>query len=146
MSGPVRAPETPRSLGPVERVRLAGEILRAYARTRWSLWRGDLPSTLSALRGDPPPAPPTTADRRAIVEGVLLGDAVRRTLRLLPAESRCLMRSLVLTSLLARRGVGSSLVIGVRGGDAFGAHAWVELSDRPLLPPGGEAYERLVDL
>jgi hypothetical protein len=142
----VRAPETERSLGPVERVRLAGEILRAYAHARWRLWRGDLPSTLSALRGDPLPDPPTITERRAVVEGVLLGDAVRRTLRLLPAESRCLMRSLVLTSLLARRGVASSLVIGVRGGDAFGAHAWVELGDRPLLPPGGETYERLVEL
>jgi hypothetical protein len=146
VSGPVRAPTTPRSLGPAERVRLAGEILRTYGRARWRLWRGDLPSTLRALRGDPPPAQAEVPERGAVVEGVLLGDAVARTLRLVPAESRCLMRSLVLTSLLARRGVGSSLVIGVRGGDAFGAHAWVEVAERPLLPPGGETYERLVEL
>ena len=81
--------------------------------------------------------------------GVRLGRAVTRTLRLVPADSRCLMRSLVLTGLLARRGIDSSLVIGVRPEGEFGAHAWVEHDGRPLLPsgatPDGEAtFERLV--
>jgi hypothetical protein len=143
VSGPVRAPSRPGSLRPAAKVRLAAEILGAYARARRELRRGDLPTALEALREG---APAGEASRDAIVEGALLGEAVRRTLRLVPADSRCLMQSLVLTSLLARRGLGGSLVIGVKGGDAFGAHAWVELGDRPLLPPGGTAYERLVEL
>jgi hypothetical protein len=56
------------------------------------------------------------------------------------------MQSLTLSALLARRGYASKLVIGVQAGEAFGAHAWVELDGRPLLPPGGEAFQRLVEL
>jgi Transglutaminase-like superfamily len=54
------------------------------------------------------------------------------------------MRSLVLVSLLARRSLPATLVIGVLPGERFAAHAWVELSGRPLLPAGD--YERLVEL
>jgi hypothetical protein len=59
------------------------------------------------------------------------------------------MRSLVLTALLSRRGIASTLVIGVRPGGEFGAHAWVEHEGAPLLPSGatGSAetpFERLV--
>ena len=78
--------------------------------------------------------------------GVSLARAVTRTLPLLPADSRCLMRSLVLISLLNRREIGSSLVIGVRPGQRFGAHAWVEVDGRPLLPRGESEFERLVEL
>jgi hypothetical protein len=56
------------------------------------------------------------------------------------------MQSLTLSALLARRGYSSMLVIGVRAGEAFGAHAWVELDGRPLLPPGGDTFQRLVEL
>jgi hypothetical protein len=56
------------------------------------------------------------------------------------------MTSLVLVELLARRGTSSSLVIGVSPGSSFGAHAWVELEGRPLLPPHGESFQRLAEL
>jgi hypothetical protein len=56
------------------------------------------------------------------------------------------MRSLVLMALLDRRDIGSSLVIGVRPGERFGAHAWVELAGRPLLPRGESEFERFVEL
>lgn len=56
------------------------------------------------------------------------------------------MQSLVLTGLLARRGIGSELIIGVRPGTPFSAHAWLEHEGRPL-PPGSEAsYQRLAQL
>lgn len=46
---------------------------------------------------------------------------------------RCLARSFVLQAMLARRGVPSTLRIGVRKEDGrFEAHAWVEHEGRPL--------------
>lgn len=69
-----------------------------------------------------------------------------RTLTVLPADSRCLMRSLVLTGLLARRGISSSLIIGVRLEPEFAAHAWVEYGGEPLLPPGDPSLGRLTEL
>ena len=63
----------------------------------------------------------------------------------MPFDSRCLVRSLVLTSMLDRRGIRSRLVIGVSVEPSFSAHAWVECDGRPLLPPLDEA-NRLVDL
>jgi hypothetical protein len=56
------------------------------------------------------------------------------------------MRSLVLTRLLARRGVPSTLIIGVSAAPEFAAHAWVEHAGRPLLPSFGPAFARLVEL
>ncbi len=78
--------------------------------------------------------------------GVRLGRAAGRTLSLLPADSRCLARSLVLLALLARRHIEAQLVIGARQGPEFGAHAWIELEGVPLNDPGGPEYERLVEI
>jgi hypothetical protein len=64
----------------------------------------------------------------------------------MPADSRCLMRSLVLTRLLARRGIESRLVISVRPGERFAAHAWVEHDGVALLPADAPQSERLVTL
>jgi hypothetical protein len=74
------------------------------------------------------------------------GRGVTRTLRALPTDSRCLMQSLVLVDILARHGVTTSLVIGVRPGEDFLAHAWVELDGRPLLPPHEHEFSRLTSL
>jgi hypothetical protein len=79
-------------------------------------------------------------------DALRLGRAVVRTLAVLPADSRCLMRSLVLTGMLARRGSPGALVIGVKPGEVFGAHAWVELDGRPLLSAGNGEFARLVEL
>lgn len=120
---------------------IACEILVAYARVRWLLWRGDLVSTLERLRE---PARLDTGNTSPSAKR--LGSAVGRTLRLLPTDSRCLMRSLVLSSLLARRQLDSTLVIGVKPGPTFAAHAWVEQDGEPLLPPGADGFQRLVEL
>jgi hypothetical protein len=71
---------------------------------------------------------------------------VSRTLDVVPFDTPCLTRSLVLLSILARRRSKVQLVIGVRPGSEFGAHAWVELEGRPLLPPGADRFERLTEI
>jgi hypothetical protein len=109
---------------------LMAEILVTYVRVRRSLMRDQLPSTLAALR-EGVTAPDGSHRRLAAWR---LASAVVRVLERLPSDSRCLTRSLVLTRVLARRGIGSSLVIGVTPGPNFAAHAWVELDGVPLLP------------
>lgn len=124
------------------------EVLREYIRVRKRYWRqaqSDLRTALVALRDSP-----DSIGRAHVLdpaaEGRTLGYAVNRIGALMPGESRCLMRSLVLTSLLSRRGIPSTLVIGVRPGTAFAAHAWVEYQGEPLLPPQQYRFERLVEL
>jgi Transglutaminase-like superfamily len=134
-------------LSPATKAALVAEILAAYVRIRWSLWRSDLPSTLSVVRSTGRSAgshSPRTPESQEL--GLRLGRAVSRTLGRLPFDSRCLLRSLVLVSLLARRGLPASLVIGVVSEPRFTAHAWVESGDVPLLPTNGPSYRRLVRL
>ena len=127
----------------LEKLALTCEILVAYVVVRWRLWRTEFPEALAAIRrtearvvtvGDP-----TLTGRR-------LARAASRVLRLLPTDSRCLMRSLVVVRLLARRGIDARLVLGVSGPGEFVAHAWVERGGVPLLPTGGESFRRLVEL
>ena len=125
------------------RLTLAAEVIATYLRVaRWRR-RGDIRAAVAAARtgsgapwgwGDP------------YKESVRLGFAVTRVLRLMPGDSRCLSRSLVLTAMLARRGIQSSIVIGVRPAPGFGAHAWVEHAGRPLLAAATREYRRLVEL
>jgi hypothetical protein len=126
------------------RVRLVGEVIAAYVRARWRLGHGDLPSAVAALRAGGPQPPASDDDaRRAAVR---LAHATRRTLAMIPADSRCLMRSLVVTRLLARRGIASTLVVAARVEGGFEAHAWVEVGGRAVLEPGYPPFERLVEL
>jgi transglutaminase superfamily protein len=129
-----------------KKLRLVVEILRSYARLRLGLRRQQLPALLASLRV------PLTSDGGPTEElddqltGVRLGRAVGRTLGALPADSRCLVRSLVLIDMLARRGIQADFVLGVRPGPKFEAHAWVEKGGVPLLPPYEGEYSRLVEL
>ncbi|MGH2981332.1 MAG: hypothetical protein ACRDKV_04730, partial [Solirubrobacterales bacterium] len=41
------------ALSPIEKARLAAEIVATYPRVRWLLWRHDLPATVAALRRHP---------------------------------------------------------------------------------------------
>lgn len=124
-----------------EKLALAGEIVVAYVLARWSLRRTNLRATLSVLR-----EPPSRGPRNRSAEPEHLSRAVVRTLTVLPADSRCLMRSLVLTRLLARRGHASQMVIAVRPGERFAAHSWIEHEGRHLLPAEAPSFERLVTL
>lgn len=130
-------------LGPAARAVLAAEIAAAYVRARGALRRDGLRDAVERLRAGEcrtaPIADPVGTGRR-------LGRIVARTLAALPGDGRCLSQSLVLTRLLAARGVETRLVIAVRPGEAFAAHAWVEYDGVPLLPPGTDSFEELLKL
>ncbi len=127
-----------------ERIRLAAEIVATYVQARRALRRAPIASVVASLRSDSPFAIAPGAD--TLEEARHLGRAVTRTLTLLPGDTRCLVRSLVLTRLLARRGIQAKLVIGARAAPDFLAHAWVEHAGDPVLDPGDGSFGRLVEL
>jgi hypothetical protein len=131
-----------RPLPAATKAALALEVLVAYARARWWLRRGGLRETVSALRS----ARPRPRPEDALASGRRLARVVRRTLAPLPSDTRCLAQSLTLTRMLAARGIESRLVIGVRPGERFAAHAWVEYDGVALLPAGEGGFEELVTL
>jgi hypothetical protein len=136
-----------RALDRAGRARLAVEILAAYLQARRSLRRAPIASVVATLRAQVPPvSSSTTAAEGGLEEARRLGAAVARTLALVPGDTRCLARSLVLTRLLARRGIPARLVIGARAAPDFLAHAWVEHAGDPVLPPGDGSFARLVEL
>jgi hypothetical protein len=122
------------------------EILVVYVRMRWLLFRRGLPATVAALRGSEVTATDPDEQRLLKVRGVRFANGVVRTLRLLPTDGRCLMRSLVLLAMLARRGIATRLVIGVSPAPTFTAHAWIELDGQALLETDESKYQRLVEL
>jgi hypothetical protein len=126
-----------------QKAALGLEILRTYAVVRIRLRRHGLTPTLARLR-----APLESKQGAATSDAdLVLERAVRRTLAPLPTDTRCLTQALVLLGLLARRGVPTTLVLGVeRTGARFGAHAWIEHAGRPLLQPGSDAERRLAEL
>jgi hypothetical protein len=127
------------------RVLLVSEILVIYCRVRLRLLREQFPGVLAAVRGTRGQASPS-AEPVTYMRAARLARAVQRTLRLVPADARCLMQSLVLTGLLARRGIDTKLLIGVNPGDEFEAHAWVEYSGHALLPDSQGIYQVLAEL
>lgn len=136
-----RSDEALRDFSLLEKVALTGEITVAYLRVRWLMRRRDLRGALTVARDV------TVHGRRCGLEFAgRLGSIVDARLRLLPGDTRCLVRSLVLVKLLARRGHAAKLIIGVRTEPAFGAHAWVELDGRSLLQPMEASGARLVEL
>ena len=124
-----------------ERALLAAEILFDYARAHRLMRRTDLADALRRLREHPVPAAPAPAVNHTTA--LRLGRAVMLTLRRLPTDRRCLVRSLVVCGMLARRGTPSELVLGVPGDRArpFVAHAWVEHAGGCVLPD--EGFSRL---
>ena len=137
-------PPSDRALPSLDRVRLVTEILITYVRARRSLANDDIRSALETLRSTPSEATPPSVDPRQM--GIRLGRVTARTLGPLPGDSRCLTQSLVLSRLLARRGIESTVVLAVRPGEKFAAHAWVEHEGRPLLEPASEGFGRLVEI
>src|ERR1035438_4883149 len=87
-----------RRLRAAERVHLGIEIVLAYLRARRELSRAPIAAAVAALRCDfQPIGGPVAAG--TLSEARRLGSAVARTLRLIPGDTRCLTRSLVLTRL-----------------------------------------------
>jgi Transglutaminase-like superfamily len=137
-------------LTPAAKVRLATEIVRIYVPTRARIACNRL-RLLEQVKGLPVAQAPSRSSQlspgRKSAQAARLGSTVERTLDLLPTDSSCLTRSVVLARLLSRRGIESSLVIGVGSdGDSFIAHAWVEHRGIPLLDPGRDDLTRLVQL
>jgi hypothetical protein len=100
-----------------------------------------LAEALGELRSHAVAPSPPTAEQHATA--LRLGRAVMLTVRLLPTDRRCLVRSLVVSGVLARRGIPAELVLGVRPNNAepFMAHAWVEHGGECVLPD--EGFNRL---
>ncbi len=118
------------------RARLVVEVLATYVRVRRMLAGQDIVRVVAVLRdGEGDRLEPETAQRLAR----RLARPVVRTLRPLPVDSRCLMRSLVLIRMMARRGARCDLAIGAQSGTTFAAHAWVEHAGCPVLPTYGYA-------
>ena len=139
MTAAVAAIAPPRR--PPANVRLGAEIARTTLRVRRLVQRNDLPTALERCRtAVPQPAPVSSRD-----EVVRISRAVRRTLGVLPGDSRGLVASLVLIAVLARRGVVASLVVG-RPRNGFGAHAWIEVDGLPALPAARGKFAQLAAL
>jgi Transglutaminase-like superfamily len=132
--------ETAAALGVLTRARLVAEIVVSYGIVHWYLRRRDLPAVVAALRRPRATRRPLAADDRR-----LAGIAVR-VLSVIPGDSRCLVRSLVVLRLLSRRGIDVQLIIAARPAPTFEAHAWVERAGRPLLPTRGFGDARLTEL
>ncbi len=116
------------------RVQLVAEVLRTYRLARRLLREGNITQVADQLRqaGD------NSLDREsALIIGRRLRRPVMRTLGALPTDSRCLIRSLVLIGMMARRGAHCDLSIGALTTEGFAAHAWVEYEGVHLLPSLG---------
>jgi hypothetical protein len=130
-------------LSPRARVALLGEILTEYVPC-WRILRTKSVVEMVQAARDVPVSHPRGPAFQEHKMALRLGRAVGKTLRLLPTDSRCLIRSLVLSRVLTRRAIPHTLVIGVRNDPEFMAHAWVEHEGYPVLPAGD--YTRLTEL
>jgi Transglutaminase-like superfamily len=142
---PATASRRDERLSNLERLRLAGEIVAAYLRARRSLRCAPIAAAVADLRSEET-SPDLSVCASTLAQARRLGRAVTRTLAFMPGDTRCLARSLVLTRLLARRGIPAKLVIGARAEPDFLAHAWVECDGEPVLTPGDGSFGRLVEL
>ena len=124
------------------RASLAIEILVTFVSVRVTMREPDIRRTLERLRNGGH-APARATDLQVALQ---LANAVNRVLAFVPRRSRCLVQSLVLTKMLARRGISSSLVIAVAPGPQLEAHAWVESGHVPLLRPATPEQAQLVRL
>lgn len=141
-------PVTPLDLtrhSPLSRLRLAGEIIAAYVRVRATMFRNEPAEAVRSLRSYAHRHPISADPDREILAGWRLARAVVRTLRPLPTDSRCLMRSLTLLTIMERRNLSPTLVIAVKP-EPFEAHAWIELHGYALLPAAKPGFERITEL
>jgi hypothetical protein len=110
---------------------LAVHILRRFISVRRRISREPLPALAASLGN----VPLTGADHEPAAR---LSRAVDRTLRFGPDRPTCLMRALVLYSLLREQGDPAVLAIGLpHGARNHTAHAWVEMDGADLGPRPG---------
>jgi hypothetical protein len=132
-------------LSPWAKARLSWGIVVTYVRVRRLLRTKGLPTTVRTLR-ERDSGPAGLDELESWERGHRIASAVTRTLKVLPADGRCLNRSLVLLAMLAERGIDTTLVIGTSSRPSFEAHAWIEHLGYPLLPDGGSTYGRLIEI
>ncbi len=77
-------------------------------------------------------------------EAESVGAAVARVARAVPWHPTCLRQALAVQRMLRRRGVANRLHLGVAGGPAIEAHAWVTVQGQPVV--GTRGLERYVPL
>lgn len=126
-----------------DRLRLVAEVLRTYPPALRDLRTNDLVGMVAAARLVTAKRPDVCAELERPL-AIRLGRAVTLTLKPLPTDSRCLIQSLVLSRMLTKRSIESTVVIGVQPGEEFAAHAWVEHEGRPVLP--ARSFHRLTEL
>lgn len=132
--------------GRFERVCLAAEIVAAYIRARRALRRASVTTVVAELRASGVHVRTTALTEDRSSEARRLGRAVTRALAMIPGDTRCLMQALVLVRILQRRGISTTLVIGVRTTPGFIAHAWVEYGGQPVLAAGDGLFDKLAEL
>ena len=136
--------DTQEPLPLLAKVRLALEIALIFIFVRWRMRRQvDVEKLTALLR---PGSLETVVDPDTVRRARRLGNLVVKMMQVLPGDTRCLARSLVLIRLLVRRGIGARLVIGVHPGPTFGAHAWVELGGEPLMVPIEPGGQRILEV
>lgn len=141
-------PVTPVDLArhrPIDRAKLAGEVLLSYVRVRWTMRSSEPAEAVTRLRSYARRHPVETDQDGEVMAGWRLARAVMKTLEPLPTDSRCLMRSLTLLTIMERRGLSPTLVIAVVP-EPFAAHAWIELHGHALLPAADPGSERIAEL
>jgi len=112
------------------------EAIALALRVELALRRGSFEQVLAHVTTTPP-----RSVRARDVPTRTVERAIQIAYRLLPFESTCLKRSLVLCLFRRRRGLPATLRIGVRkNGGEFAAHAWVEDDDGNVLTDPLEGF------
>ena len=133
---------------PADRWRARGATLEAMlflalarllvARVPLKRWRATLGAPVKPEPGDP------QLHLDANLAARRLARAVGRGAARLPRETRCLPQAMALQWLLSRRGLGATLVIGVRPGAVRGGlddlHAWVVRGGEVLIGQSDETH------
>ncbi len=110
---------------------LAFRVLRRFASVRMRISREPLPALAASLGN----LPLSAADHEPVAR---LSSAVDRTLRFGRDRPTCLLRALVLYSLLREQGDPAVLAIGLPEGARYhSAHAWVEVDGADVGPRPG---------
>jgi hypothetical protein len=131
---------------PTDERALTNEALVALLRATWSVrvrgWSRYAPSL-----GEPAPGPPTWDWDGDLAVPRAVARAVGRWHRLLPGATTCLIRALAGQRMLGRRGVPTSLVLGLRTGGSTGdlsAHGWLNVGRHTILGAEGKEEHRAV--
>ncbi|MDZ7717597.1 MAG: lasso peptide biosynthesis B2 protein [Balneolaceae bacterium] len=72
-----------------------------------------------------------------------LADKIRHVSQVVPWESKCLVQAVVAKILLRKRGIESTLYLGVRkaeDGSSLEAHAWLDVGNQTIL--GGDVSDQ----